>query len=104
MPETDSPPGLARRLKRAGLGLFATGLAAMAVTAALPAAASAGGTLTVTGAVTVPATDNAGDVYAVLLDLGANPVADTQVVAGAPTTSGTFSFTGVAAGSYKVYF
>jgi hypothetical protein len=104
MPETDSRPGLARRLKRAGLGLCVTALAATAVTAALPAAASAAGTLTVTGAVTVPATDNAGDVYAVLLDPGGNPVSETQVVPGAPTTSGTFVFTGVSAGSYKVYF
>ena len=104
MPETDSRLGLTRRLKRAGLGLFATALVATAATAALPAAASAAGTLTVSGAVTVPATDNAGDVYAVLLDLGGNPVTETQVLAGAPSTSGTFSFTGVSAGSYKVYF
>ena len=43
MLETDSRPGLVRRLKRARLGLLAAALAASAVTAALPAASLSGG-------------------------------------------------------------
>ncbi len=103
MTRTDLRPRTLRRLRRAGVGLAASALAATAL-AAIPAGASAAGTLTVTGNVTVPTGANAGDVYAVLLDLGGNPVGDTQVTAGAPTTSGTYEFDGVAPGSYKVYF
>jgi hypothetical protein len=103
MRRTDPKPGATRRLKRAGMGLLASALAATAL-AAVPVGASAAGTLTVTGSVNVPTGADAGNVYAVLLDLGGNAVAEAQVTAGSPTTSGSYEFDNVVPGSYKVYF
>ncbi len=99
MTESNARPTVARISKRLSVVLAASVSTLAVAFAVIPGVALAAGTLTVTGGVAVPAGASVHDVYAVLLDLGGNAVAEAQV---APT--GIYTFNGVSAGSYKVYF
>ncbi len=88
-------------LKRA-FGVVAT-VAATALCAVGAATAQAATDPTVSGSVTVPSGAVAADTYAVLMHNGAAAQIE-QLTAGTPTTNGTYSFSGVDAGTYQVYF
>jgi hypothetical protein len=89
--------------RRAGFGLLAPALTALALAAA-PAGAQAATTGSITGSFTVPAgTAGAADVNVLLADRNGDPVA---IGAGNETVTpaGTYTISGVAPGQYYVYF
>lgn len=93
----------ASNFRRRGLVLFAPLLSAL-IMAAAPAPASAAGA-NVTGTVTVPTGADASHVHALLMDSSGGEAADVSVVdQSGTTTSGTYTFTGVGNGVYKLYF
>ena len=105
MSETDVTAGFARRIKRAGLGLLGSALAVSAVGVAVPAVAVRGRHADGDrhGRCSSRLT-TCGDVYAELLDQGGNPVAETQVVAGAPRPRHVHASPTSPPANYKVYF
>jgi len=81
----------------------AAALAAAALCAVTAGAAQAAPDPTISGSVAVPSGVVATDTYAVLMHDGAATQVE-QLTAGTPTNDGTYSFSGVAAGTYQVYF
>ena len=114
MSHVQSPPGggagtprvRTALLRRAGLGLVAPALAAVALVAA-PAGAQAATTGSISGSLTVPAgTVHPADVNIRLVDRNGNAAGNqgSLTVTNTSATTATYTITGVAPGQYYVYF
>jgi hypothetical protein len=80
-------------------------LGAGALAATVPSVAQAAtGTSTITGSVTVPSGADAANVGVTLVESGDNANSTSVTDTGSPSTTGTYTFTNVPAGTYQLYF